>query len=378
MYFSKVTASVVIFLLFAIAISHAEYTVRVIYFQPTDAPDAPMKLIQHAMEHTQEYYAEQMQEHGYGRKTFRLERDNTGEIVIHNVRGKHAANHYFNNTAGTLKAELPVKMKNENSILISFIGGLQRVAGGVTGGQGQASFKHDCGGCKGRAAVAAQNGFFRLSTVKHELGHTFGLYHNLAGKNGGNFLMWIGEDLSPYEARWLDKSRYFNDKRHIVNPPPQIFRIARPQATLKNKTDHVKFNVDLAARDGLYQAQIFRNWDHCVLDWKKLDGQRHEQVSFEVKRTDIVGETILWIHAQDQTGNQFIKDMFFVLPPKKDPLKTPIKHKHPDNLITPEKEPEPIVEEVEETKPDTKPEPEDLQVVAQHKMIVLWGVLKRY
>ena len=95
-------------------------------------------MIQHAMERTQEYYAEQMREHKFGRKTFRLERDNTGEIVVHNVRGKHKANHYLHRTKEALDADLPVKMKNENNILISFIGGLQKVAGGVTGGQGQA------------------------------------------------------------------------------------------------------------------------------------------------------------------------------------------------------------------------------------------------
>ena len=302
-------------LLFITICSHADFTVRVIYFQPTDAPAvAPVAKIRNAVEHTQKYYADEMEKHKFGRKTFRLEWDNTGEIIIHNMRGKHKAAHYFNDTAGTLNAELPANIKNQNDILLSFIGGLDGVAGGWNG-QEQAWFGHDCGACKGWTAIANKNGDFALSTVKHELGHAFRLYHNLRGKSGENFLMWFDGVLQDYEARWLNKSRYFNTGNHIVRPPPQIFQPQRPKAMLKNNADYVRFSVGINAGQGLYQAQLFRDSDKTVLDWTRLDGQSNTAV-FETNQAELIGESRVWIHVQDNDGNQSLISVDFTLPAK--------------------------------------------------------------
>ena len=367
----------VVFLMVNLGIwSYADFTVRVIYFQPTDAPPANVDKIRNAMEHTQKFYADEMEKHEFDRKTFRLERDNNGEIVIHKIKGRHKAAHYFNDTQGTLNAELPANMKNRPDILLSFIGGLNGVAGGWNG-QGQAWFGHDCGACKGWTAVANKNGNFLLSTVKHELGHAFGLYHNLKGKHGANYLMWWDGVLADYETRWLNKSRYFNNDNHIVRPPPQIFQPQRPKAMRKNNADYVQFSVDVAAGQGLYQAQIFRNSDWCVLDWNKLEGQRDTAV-FEVKRTDLIDEWQVWIHVQDTDGNQFIKDLAFVLPEKAEPFKiTPVRRKIPEDLEKdddPEEEPEDD-KVVESDK--IEPSDEERSVFAQGKVILLWGALKK-
>ena len=369
--------------LFVIATSDADFTVRVIYFRPTDAPAvAPVAKIRNALERTQKFYADQMEKHKFGRKTFRLERDNRGEVVIHTVKGRHKAQHYFNDTRGTLDAELPANMKNKNDILLSFIGVLNGVAGGWNG-QGQAWFGHDCGACKGWTAIANKNGNFALSTVKHELGHAFGLYHNLRGKRGENFLMWFDGVLQDYEARWLDKSRYFNNDNHIVRPPPQIFQPQRPKAMLKNNADYVRFSVDVAAGQGLYQAQIFRNSDWCILDWNELEGQKDTAV-FEIRRTDLIDDWQVWVHVQDTDGNQFIKDLAFVLPEKAEPFKVTRKHKDPDELVKDKEDDpiEPVKEEpegddkgVEETDKETPPE--DLRVLPHNKIILLWGAIKR-
>ena len=295
----------------AVTTSRADFTVRVIYFQPTDAPEAPVEKIRSAMEHTQKYYADEMEKHKFGRKTFRQERDNAGEIVVHTVKGRHAANHYFNDTAGTLDAELPANMKNKNDILLSFIGGLNGVAGGWNG-QGQAWFGHDCGACKGWTAIANKNGDFALSTVAHELGHAFGLYHNLTGKQGADFLMWSSGVLDFYEARWLNKSRYLNTGNHIVRPPPRILTSKRPETIQKDNKDYVRFSVDITAGQGLYQAQIFRDSDNCVHDWTRLDGQSNTAV-FEIDRAELIGESRVWIHVQDNDGNQSLIPVDFTL-----------------------------------------------------------------
>lgn len=294
--------------------SYANYTIETIYLQPTDASAAPIAKIRRAMERTQEYFADQMQTHGFGRKTFRLERDNTGAVIVKSVKARHKAQHYFRDTQGTVHNELPMQDKK---IRVAFIGGLDGVAGGWNG-QGQAWFGHDCGACKGWVVVASKNDNFEIDTVYHELGHAFGLYHNLKGKQGGDFVMWnspfgIGV-LEFHEARWLNKSRYFNNV-HVVNLPPRISNMKRPVAMKKNNTDYVRFTADIASSHNLYQAQIFVDRDHAVLDWAKLDSQQ-VTVDFEVRRTELIGEGRVWIHVIDTTGNQSLRPIDFTLPAK--------------------------------------------------------------
>lgn len=145
----------------------------------------------------------------------------------------------------------------------------------------------------------------------------------------------------------------------------------------KNNADYVQFLVDVAAGQGLYQAQIFRNSDWCVLDWNELEGQRDTAI-FEVKRTDLIDEWQVWIHVQDTDGNQFIKDLAFVLPEKAEPFKvTPVRRKIPEDLEKdddPEEEPEDdkVVESDKIEPPD-----EERSVFAQSKVILLWGALKK-
>lgn len=294
---------------FAITTGDADFTVRVIYFQPTDAPAVvPVEKIRNAMEQTQKFYADEMQRHKFGRKTFGLERDTTGEIVVHHIKSRYTANNFFNRTQENLLAELPANMKNQNDILLSFIGNLQGVAGGWNG-QGAGFFEHNCGACRGWATVADKSGDFTESTVAHELGHAFGLYHNLAGKKGADFLMWFDGELDFYEARLLNKSRYFNTNNHIVRPPPQI---ATPKPPEMIQEDTVRFSTNITAGQGLYQAQLFRDSDHCVLDWTRLSGNS-ETAIFEISRAELIGESRVWIHAIDNDGNQSLIPVDFTL-----------------------------------------------------------------
>ncbi len=261
---------------FVVITGYADFTVRVIYFQPTDAPAVvPDAKIRNAVEQTQKFYADEMERHKFGRKTFRLERDTTGEIVVHHIKSRYTANNFFNRTQENLLAELPANMKNQNDILLSFIGNLQGVAGGWNG-QGAGFFEHNCGACRGWAAVADKSGDFTESTVAHELGHAFGLYHNLAGKQGATLLMWHAGKLDFYEARLLNKSRYFNTNNHIVRPPP---RIATPKPPEMIREETVRFSTNITAGQGLYQAQLFRDSDHCVLDWTRLSGNSETEAT---------------------------------------------------------------------------------------------------
>ena len=65
-------------------------TVRMIYFLPNDRPfrQEVVNSMKTAIRYAQTFYAEQMQAHGYGNKTFQFEIDEQGEPLVHRVDGQ--------------------------------------------------------------------------------------------------------------------------------------------------------------------------------------------------------------------------------------------------------------------------------------------------
>ena len=64
--------------------------VRLIYFLPSDRqpqPDIDTKM-DTLIKEVQQFYANQMENHGFGRKTFAFEADVTGKAVVHHVTRK--------------------------------------------------------------------------------------------------------------------------------------------------------------------------------------------------------------------------------------------------------------------------------------------------
>ena len=73
------------------------YTVRLIYFLPNDRqpqPDIDTKM-DTLIKEVQQFYADQMEIHGFGRKTFRFETDATGKAVVHRMKGKFNEAYYY-------------------------------------------------------------------------------------------------------------------------------------------------------------------------------------------------------------------------------------------------------------------------------------------
>ena len=71
-------------------------TVRMIYFLPSDRPfrQEVVDSMKVMIRRVQTFYGEQMEAHGYGNKTFRVETDARGEPLVHHVEGQHSDMHY--------------------------------------------------------------------------------------------------------------------------------------------------------------------------------------------------------------------------------------------------------------------------------------------
>ena len=63
--------------------------VKELYFRPNDRP-AKKNInddIDKLMKHAQKFYANNMENHGFGRKTFELETDKNGKTIVHHIIG---------------------------------------------------------------------------------------------------------------------------------------------------------------------------------------------------------------------------------------------------------------------------------------------------
>ncbi len=239
-----------------------EYIVKVVYFVSKDRD--PQKdidtRIRKLLEQVQSFYADQMENYGYGRKTFRLETDVNGKIRVHRVIGNSEGKQYQQAPYRAF-GEFAHRIQTRNTILFVVLDhGFPTIAG--AGGVAYSG---------ARIFIPAQGGSFGLKTAAHELGHTFTLPHDF---RNNSYIMSYGW-VSPYKisqcaAKWLNVSPYFNPKRTMANKPGQIKMLPSSIAYPPNHT-HVFFEI--TDPDGLYQVR-FMHHHTLMLGCKTLNGKK--------------------------------------------------------------------------------------------------------
>ena len=342
------------------------FMVRVVYFQPTDAQPAPQNLPKQVKD-VQDLYRSEMIRHGYGAKTFRLETDNTGKVIVHTVKGRHNAQHYANaaGLSSTLNKELPAALKNPNNVHVFVIGNARSIKNGAAG----IGFQIVGGVCGGFAAVAQKAANNIFSILAHEIGHAFGLYH---GIDCGACLMGAGKkELTDYDARWLNNHHYFNEV-HEINDVPQIARVFK-LARHPTNNNIVKLKFAASSNIGLHQAQVLRLSDTAVVGWSELKGNR-ETAEIDIKRAYLFGDNRMAIQIMDVNGNQGLHVFSFSLPPaivfvpiNKEKLKETLKEEEPAE--------QPVKEDNAESEKPIRTE-DKLSIVPHRKTITVWADLK--
>ena len=163
-------------------------TVRMIYFLPNDRPFRAevVNSMKTAIRQIQAFYRQQMQAHGYGNNTFRIETDAQGEPKVHRVDGQHPDSHYLDDTyISAIDGEIGSGFDLDANIYLIVIDNSINAIGAGSGRRVGGT-----GGDRGKnGGYALVHGGFSFRTAAHELGHAFGLQHDF---NDGAYIMSYG------------------------------------------------------------------------------------------------------------------------------------------------------------------------------------------
>ncbi len=248
-------------------------TVRMIYFLPIDRPYQAevVQKMKDEMRNLQTFFAEQVQAHGYGKKTFRFETDAKGEPKVHRVDGQYADGYYVAKNGGYW-SELKQKfdMRRHNIYFIVWDNSTDRIAEGVAGSGGGLWKKW------GSATVTAE---FNFAVAVHELGHAFGLGHDF---RDDAYMMSYGgrrrNRLSACAAEFLAVDPYFNPSIPLEEGPPPTIEIISP-LTYPADSESVTIQLKVSDTNGLHQVLLFGSG--ALIACRGLAGKKEAIVEFE-------------------------------------------------------------------------------------------------
>ena len=224
-------------------------TVRMIYFLPNDRPfrQEVVDSMKVAIRRVQTFYAEQMQAHGYGYKTFRIETDAQGEPLVHRVDGRHSERLGGGPMINQLGEMFDVNANIYNIILDS--------ATFARGGGSRYSKNGGCAWLDDDYIWGSAHGGYTGVTA-HEIGHAFGLRHDF---RDDAYIMSYGsrpDRLSAYSAEFLSVHPYFNPEIPIEEGPPPTIELISPR-TYPAGSESVPIQLKVADSQGIHQVNLF-------------------------------------------------------------------------------------------------------------------------
>ena len=258
-------------------------TVRLIYFLPNDRPYRAevVQRMRDEIRNIQEYYASQMQAHGYGRRTFGVETNWLGAPSVYRVNGEHPDKYYLNDTMLVWK-EIRERFETEGAINFIVV---DNSTNKVNRGDGSSAVP-------GFAALGGSHAFvagdFDWITAAHELGHTFHLYHDF---RDDSYLMSYGHptkrQLSACAAKFLAVSPTFNPQIRNRDTEESTVKLLSPQEYPAG-AESVKIQLEVSDPDGLHQVFLMvktKESHHAgnsseIIACQELNGEKKALVTF--------------------------------------------------------------------------------------------------
>ena len=242
---------------------------------------------------TQRFFADEMERHGFGRKTFQIEVDTSGNPVVHREPIRSSGPGVF------------VYMDDRTHQT-----------------QGKCGFGSAVGKLGGGATIFCWN----WRVIAHELGHAFGLHHDFRS-GSDNYIMSYGAQIKPQlskcAAEWLDVHGTFNPGRSTEYVPTKIEMLP---PSLDSPPNAIRLRFKVTDPDGLHQVQLLTpsiaNGFPELISCKSLNGSTNTTVEFVTTDLTPTNKSVS-LMAIDVHGNftwhleKFPIDVTSLLPPPK-------------------------------------------------------------
>lgn len=300
-------------------VAHAQVPpmeVKVVYFVPRGEETKDAEAMNH-MREAQDFYSAEMDEHGYGKKTFRLNPD----VLV--VQGEHEVAHYEVQGMGN---EIEWVFANKDKIYVVFVAGARWV--GNAWGWG---WVFHLWGTHGGAAIVSENAPVPdgqpfepnrgiVALIHHEMNHAFGIQH----------IQYDRADFQKAKYRWLDKHLAFNDVAPQRGVHPKPLRIDTEGVLVQNGNriqKWVRATISTDSVNDLNQVILWRRSDWQIVGWSEEIPENIRDVAMDVKlwKVDDLTKTDsgkIMVDLLDTIGNRRTDEMAFTIPefPKEDPL----------------------------------------------------------
>ena len=304
-----------------------ERLVRLIYLVPNDRkpqPDIDSKMDE-LIKETQQFFADEMERHGYDKKYFMFEADENGNAIVHHVNGQFDDAYYQINPTGKIDTELQDQFDHyHNGVYIITV-----EISSDTFDDGAACGYGGDSGFGGRVYLPASGHCFDDNTLTtHELGHAFGLQHDFRNQSYVMSYGWIRTELSDCAALRLNVHPFFNANKEINrNHNTRIQLLSSKFDTAPPHALRLRFEIN--DPDGLVQAQLLKTTTGTsvatgfpeLVTCKALSGLNE---NIELVTTTILND--VWLHVIDTDGNS-VKELFEIdftaLTPETDIVRIP-------------------------------------------------------
>ena len=230
--------------------------VKLIYFIPSDRtpqPDITQKL-DNLINDVQTFFANEMERHGFGRKTVSVEKNEDSSLKVYLIEGRTTEDYYFINTDKKVRNEVEQVFDSSGNIhfiVVNINKVLSKKEGRIISSSAKPStisYMEDMAGTSGGDIImtVGDEGYSTVLIARH-LGYTFGLENDLRDPS---YIMSYGRDkthLSKISAEWLNKSRYFNSNQTFYDTPASIEKLSPMPGKLR---------LQIQDSNGIHQVRL--------------------------------------------------------------------------------------------------------------------------
>ena len=297
--------------------------IRIVYLLPKNKEPrlGIAKKMDKSIRKVQDFYAKEMERHGFGRKTFKFEKDENGTAKVYFVKEEQIIHYDMSNdiwlavTDSESVAWGPQIINAGHNQILPYTRNHSHPLDSIWTGKIEGTFHGKLvylyfNGSDWKVTAYQLREAFDLPYVDDLTYEPNALKRLLSHIN--NRMPW-GKNiakLAKCDAEWLDKSRFFNPNQPFFDQPPTIDLNVFPADTTSSR----RFQFKVTDEDGMHQAQLFvskRIWSRGMGRIKELheacrllNGEKAATVEFEITDTAVKEVRLQMIDALGNTASR--------------------------------------------------------------------------